>query len=196
MASATVRGNPGTFTLAGPESSTTAEPCGARATSGTSPGGCSSIGADTIVHIADTPSLAIDSNGDPADPKRCGANGGAAYLPNTWTSQTVIVTIVGDTRVEPNEVFYLDLSSPSGATMGKSRSTVTITVAPVNDPPTAGPQPAITTAEDTAAEVTLVSFDLDGDVLDHQLAYWRERLAEVGRRVLWEGAQPVEIVEA
>ena len=25
---------------------------------------------------------------------------------------------------------------------------------------------------------------------------WRERLAEVGRRVLWEGAQPIEIAEA
>jgi hypothetical protein len=24
---------------------------------------------------------------------------------------------------------------------------------------------------------------------------WRERLSEVGRRVLWEGAQPVEISE-
>lgn len=53
-------------------------------------------------------------------------NGRLVFSPGE-TSQTVIVTIVGDTRVEPNEVFYVDLASPSGATLGKSQSTVTIT---------------------------------------------------------------------
>ena len=68
-------------------------------------------------------------------------NGRVVFAPGQ-TSQTVIVTVVGDTRVEPNEVFYVDLSSPSGATLGKSRSTITIT----DDDSTTTPPPTGTPA--------------------------------------------------
>lgn len=45
------------------------------------------------------------------------------------TSKTVAVPVTGDSRLEPDESFYLELSSPSGATLGESRGAGTI----VND---------------------------------------------------------------
>jgi len=42
------------------------------------------------------------------------------------TSMAVTVVIKGDTRAELNEVFYVDLSAPVGATIAKSRGTGTI----------------------------------------------------------------------
>lgn len=54
------------------------------------------------------------------------------------TSQTIIVTIVGDMLQEPHETFYVDLSAPTNATLGKSRSTITIT----NDDASATPPPS------------------------------------------------------
>lgn len=64
-------------------------------------------------------------------------NGRLVFAPGE-TSRTIVVTIVGDTRVESNEVFYVDLSDPSGATLGKSRSSVTIT----NDDSSTTPPPS------------------------------------------------------
>ena len=43
-------------------------------------------------------------------------------------------------------------------------ATVSITVAPVNDAPTAADQ-AVTTPEDTAVTITLTGSDVDGDAL-------------------------------
>jgi len=51
------------------------------------------------------------------------------------TSQSVTVTVVGDTLVEPDEVFYVDLSDATNATLSKPRATITI----VNDDPTTPP---------------------------------------------------------
>jgi Calx-beta domain-containing protein len=42
------------------------------------------------------------------------------------TQKSVLVPVIGDTLVEGNETFTLDISSPSGATLGTASSTVTI----------------------------------------------------------------------
>ena len=43
------------------------------------------------------------------------------------TSKTITVTVNGDTTVEPNETFVVDLSSPSGATIADAQGQGTIT---------------------------------------------------------------------
>ena len=50
------------------------------------------------------------------------------------TSQTISVAVIGDTLVEPNEAFFVDLSSPVGASITQSRGTVTIVNDDVFDP--------------------------------------------------------------
>ena len=47
-------------------------------------------------------------------------------------------------------------------------ATVNITVTPVNDPPVANAQ-SITTAEDTAVNITLTGSDVDGDPLTYKV---------------------------
>lgn len=78
-------------------------------------------------------------------------NGRVVFAPGQ-TSQSIIVTIVGDTRVEPNEAFYLDLSSPSGATLGRSRSTVTITDDDSSTTPPTSNMPAVSIGDVTVQE--------------------------------------------
>ena len=56
------------------------------------------------------------------------ASGTASFAPNT-TSTTIAITVVGDTIVESNETFSVNLSAPSGATITDAQATVTI----VND---------------------------------------------------------------
>jgi chitinase len=41
-------------------------------------------------------------------------------------SKTVTVSIAGDATVEPDETFFLDLSTPTGATLGRTSATATI----------------------------------------------------------------------
>ncbi|MGE3509552.1 MAG: beta strand repeat-containing protein [Vicinamibacterales bacterium] len=59
---------------------------------------------------------------------------GTVTFPVGSTSQTVSVTVLGDTVVEPNEVFTVTLSNPSGAVLGDALGLGTI----VNDDVTAG----------------------------------------------------------
>ncbi len=42
------------------------------------------------------------------------------------TSQTIVISVRGDTAVEPDETFFVDLSSPVKASLGTSRATGTI----------------------------------------------------------------------
>ena len=42
--------------------------------------------------------------------------------------QTISITIVDDTLIEPREVFTVTLSSPSGATLNAAASTGTVTI--------------------------------------------------------------------
>ena len=71
------------------------------------------------------------------------------------TSQSVTVTVVGDTLVEPDEVFYVDLSDASNATLSKSRATVTI----VNDDSTTAPPPGDGIPSISISDVSVVEGD-------------------------------------
>src|SRR5205814_8228637 len=53
------------------------------------------------------------------------ASGTLTFAPGQ-TTQTVTVLVNGDTVVEPNETFTLTLTSPGGATLGRSDATGTI----------------------------------------------------------------------
>lgn len=64
---------------------------------------------------------------------------GTIFFPAGTTTRTVTIGVVADDIVEPNESFFLVLSSPSGATISRARATASI----VNDdaqapPPAAG----------------------------------------------------------
>jgi hypothetical protein len=65
-----------------------------------------------------------------------GTTGSVSFPPGT-TSRTVTIGVIGDTVVEPNETFALDLSSPTGATIADPRGIATI----VNDDNTTQPPP-------------------------------------------------------
>lgn len=65
-------------------------------------------------------------------------NGTLTFAPGQ-TSKTITVNVAGDSAVEADEAFYVDLSAPSGATLSRSRGTGTIKnddVAPT--PPASG----------------------------------------------------------
>ena len=51
------------------------------------------------------------------------------------TSKTISVTVNGDTTVEPNETFLVNLSSPSGATLADAQGQGTITDDDTTPPP-------------------------------------------------------------
>jgi hypothetical protein len=53
------------------------------------------------------------------------ASGTITFAPGV-TSQNVNINVIGDTTVEPDETFTVTLSSPSGATVGRSAATGTI----------------------------------------------------------------------
>jgi hypothetical protein len=55
------------------------------------------------------------------------AKSGTLSFPIGSTSQTVSVVINGDTTVEPNETFFVNLTNPSGATIADNQATGTIT---------------------------------------------------------------------
>ena len=67
---------------------------------------------------------ATSGNTSPAD--YSARSGSVTFAPNQ-TTRTVAVTIYGDTRVEMNETFSLNLSNASGATLAQSNVTGTIT---------------------------------------------------------------------
>ena len=69
------------------------------------------------------------------------------------TTQTVIVQVNGDTTVEPDETFFVDLTTPTNATIVRSRGTGTIT----NDDAVAVIQFSISslTVEDTAGSLSI-----------------------------------------
>lgn len=52
--------------------------------------------------------------------------GGTVTFAPGQTRRTVAVTVIGDTLNEPDEQFYVDLSSPSNATIAKGRGVATI----------------------------------------------------------------------
>jgi Domain of unknown function (DUF4082)/Bacterial Ig domain/Bacterial Ig-like domain (group 3)/Calx-beta domain/Cadherin-like domain/Purple acid Phosphatase, N-terminal domain len=73
---------------------------------------------------------------------------GSLYFGPGGVSLPVEITLVGDTTFEPTKEFYLDLSGPTNATLGKSRATITI----LNDD--AGTITAATVTDFAAATLT------------------------------------------
>ena len=55
------------------------------------------------------------------------ATSGTVTFSAGQTSQDIIVTVLGDATVEADETFTVTLSAPSGASLGATTSTVTIT---------------------------------------------------------------------
>ena len=70
------------------------------------------------------------------------------------TSRTVTATVVGDVVDETNEVFYLDLSNPTNATLSDSRSAITILDddGSTTTPPPGGGTPTISITDATVQE--------------------------------------------
>ncbi len=99
------------------------------------------------------------------------ANGSAIapgdYVPNSGTvnfvpgdtSETLTVLVAGDVAVEPNETFYVDLASPTGAVLGKSRGVGTI----LDDDATAQPD---------VSSFTIVSDGASGATSGRNLLQW------------------------
>lgn len=51
---------------------------------------------------------------------------GTISIPPNKSSATIELAIIGDTQIEPSEVFFVLLSSPQGAVLGRARATGTI----------------------------------------------------------------------
>jgi hypothetical protein len=76
------------------------------------------------------------ANGTATAPADYAAASGAITFPAGSTAQSVIVQVVGDTAVEPDETFVLNLSGASGATVADAQATGAI--ADDDAPPLAG----------------------------------------------------------
>lgn len=87
------------------------------------------------------------------------AAGTLTFQPGDPLTQTITVDVVGETVVEPNETFFVDLSSPSGATLATPRGTGTI----VNDD-AEGPAAEIPTLSGWGALLLLAALALAGSV--------------------------------
>jgi uncharacterized repeat protein (TIGR01451 family) len=101
------------------------------------------------------------------------ATSGTLVIPMGSTSATVAVPVVGDTAVEPDETFTMNLSNAANATIADAQATGTI----LNDDaePTGGPVAAFSAAPDPAGCEQVVSFDgsgsSDGDSAHHVVSY-------------------------
>jgi len=73
------------------------------------------------------------------------ATGTVTFAPNE-TTQTISITVNGDTQVEPDETFFVNLSNPTGATIADSQGVGIIT----NDDSAA--QPTLSISDVTRAE--------------------------------------------
>jgi uncharacterized protein YhjY with autotransporter beta-barrel domain len=69
------------------------------------------------------------SNGSATEPSDYSATSGTLTFAPGQITKTVTVQVNGDTTVEPDEMFFVNLSSPFNATLGKSQGVATI----VND---------------------------------------------------------------
>jgi CSLREA domain-containing protein len=67
------------------------------------------------------------SNGSATAPSDYQATSGTVTFAATETTKTIPVAINGDTTAEPNETFFVNLSGPSGATVGDAQGVGTIT---------------------------------------------------------------------
>jgi hypothetical protein len=86
------------------------------------------------------------ADGTATSPSDYAATSGTLTFAPGVTSRTITVNVVGDTTVEPNETFTVNLSNPSSATIATATGTGTI----VNDDVASGP--TITIGDITRAE--------------------------------------------
>ena len=82
------------------------------------------------------------ANGTATAPSDYASVGGSVTFPAGSTSQILSVTVNGDTTVEPNETFTVNLTSPVGAALADAQGVATIT----NDDAAAGAQPVTWTS--------------------------------------------------
>ncbi len=78
------------------------------------------------------------------------AKSGTLTIPAGSTSGTIVVSVKGDTLVEPDETFYVNLSQPTGATIGNDQATGTL----LNDDQPPGPPAVTLSAPDALASET------------------------------------------
>ena len=123
--------------------------------------------ADDTATIAEDTATDLDVLGNDTDP-----DGDVLTLDSATQPASGAVQLVGGkVRYTPvadfngEDAFTYKVRDPAGLT---SAATVRITVTPVNDPPSATSQ-SITTAEDTATDVTLSGADPDGDPLTYRV---------------------------
>ncbi len=76
----------------------------------------------TSVHFATADGTATAASGD-----YVGASGTLTWNPGDNAAKTISVTVNGDTTVEPDETFYVNLSSPTNATLAHGSGVGTIT---------------------------------------------------------------------
>ena len=84
------------------------------------------------------------------------ANSGVVTFTPGQTTQTITVSVNGDTTVEANETFLVTLSAPTNATLAVAQGTGTI----VNDDVTAPPPAAVVTPVPTLGEWALIMLAL------------------------------------
>jgi hypothetical protein len=75
------------------------------------------------------------ANGSAAAGSDYTTTSGVLTIPALSSSATISVPVKGDTTVEPNETFFVNLSSPTGATIADGQATGTITNEDVPPPP-------------------------------------------------------------
>ena len=95
----------------------------------------------------DSPSLTYTVVSGPSNGSLSGAAPDLTYTPDADTNGADSFTFIASDGQADSNI-----------------ATFSITVAPVNDPPTANPQ-SVTTAEDTSTGITLTGSDVDGDAL-------------------------------
>jgi hypothetical protein len=86
------------------------------------------------------------------------AKSGKVQFAGNRLTKNVAVTVVGDAIDEANESFFLDLSSPVGATIADSRGEATIT--DDDAPPTVSVTPSVTVPEGNASDYSFASVDI------------------------------------
>ena len=81
------------------------------------------------------------SDGTATSPSDYAADSGTVTFAPLDTSETIAVTVNGDTAVEPNETFSVALSNPTGATISNGTATGTLTNDDATPPPPPPPPP-------------------------------------------------------
>ncbi len=92
--------------------------------------GATSAGLTASLSAASTQTVTVDyttADGSATAGSDYAATAGSVSFSPGVTSQTISVSITGDTVVEPDEIFVVNLTSPAGGTLADSQGQVTIT---------------------------------------------------------------------